>query len=533
MDRNQVKKKNNKIKNTAEEGDSTKEQPKRNLESKGKPFIFAIVIAYTPVLSIILLAALGVISLKSIYTGHIYFNAIHFAGQMRPPLGIQANQSALSIGASVTTLLTYTLIASYVAYANTEKQKTMNSSKVSKHNNKFDQNSSQILSAASAMLMGLGIISLGYRGGLNTIGYDDFHALPYILPAIYCSIIYAVKYIELKLKGPREVSSILCGIKIIFVTIGSIILPLSAIIAQRYHDRSLMKVISDNKHIAIETQENPQESFEKIVIAEVEHKTGKRFELFSWPFNFSPTIISEKSSKFPILWYLWYNESVEKNKNLRQYHACKLNPSDLPDMIVYKRWLLGNGIDSEIYGKCLIEIQNKYYKPMNKGEGVFINRKHVSLINDLIAEGKINLWNKPKESSMKSSYVNIKTNKSTIFKIDGHEKFYDSDVIGIQLGTYTRRNKGSLRICLNLNSKKTICAARFDKKQILDNTIRPLVFKNLQNNERSKNDHIIITDKSPSNALNANYVAIMSSKKDGYQAQHKIAVTYSPSFLEY
>lgn len=445
-------------------------------------------VAISPVVLLALSALAGVITIEAIYLGHIYFNLEIFGG-------LKGGITVLSKPGNTYQVINLLLAAGVIIMPLTlMHQKGLYSWR----------------NACASLTMSASVLSLGYRTGLTSL--NDFHSLPYIIPACLLCIVSSTDYAKVVLSD-KKVSKIM---RIALGTSAAIIAIAPGIIVQQTRTAGKIEIKVDKAlHLSVSKflgqNSSDVDTFTEDLIRKIETKNGRKVELFVWPFLPFKNTWHNRTSSYPMTGYIWYMEAVEKDENLKKYHICNNPNIKDPDIILYGRWIIA-GTDSNIYGQCLIEKQNKKY--LNPVSGIYVLKEHIKEVMQVSSKQEYTQltakenWNKGlaiKSDDLKP--LPIRTNKRTTSAIQTKEES-DLDSISVALATYNRENKGNIQICI-IKENKRYCSGKIAKENIKDNTIKRIQIKGLGRLKSGKKYRISINDETPgSNNQESQKIAI-------------------------
>jgi hypothetical protein len=429
-------------------------------------------------ISFLLLVVCGVVSLKGIYYGHIYFNQSIFS-KLASPLNLSLvlfrrhDLMVLNI-LRVTLFCSVLLVPACLQF--------LPGSSIGRPRWR----------ALALLPASLGLVSLSYRAGLGSI--SSFYALPYLLPATALTLIGCVAIYESYRRSPLGYRRSLLERLLIFMPLSLVILFSS----YRFFDPEFAtgNHLGTANHILTNSSLSRRPIEDEMVsklLSEIEsNEPGKRASIFAWPFNPVFFALYDRPSAYPINWFLWYNELVENDPKMKAYHAC--NPSlgltQSPDILYYARWLI-YGQDSEKYGKCLLRIMEKDY--IRISEKIYLRRDHAELLRSFYMERPYfkNLvtiltplnWNYSLELPSHFLPTLLQRNHTTSYLISAatNRRF---DTVGISLPVFKQAHKGEVSICLRvLPSGLPVCSGKIDMAMIRDDEMarfllqRPLIVK--------------------------------------------------------
>jgi hypothetical protein len=411
------------------------------------------------------LAVSGVVSLKGIYSGHIYFNQSIFS-KLASPLNLSfilhrqedhfaTNSLRLILFAGIF------VVPVWLQYLPSR------------------QNARPYLYALAVLPASFGIVFQSYRAGLGSI--TSFYALPYLLPAtalllVGILVIYE-DYQSLYLNESRRLLRT-CLISV----------PLTVMIffgiyraSDPEFSPSTVYLFSKVNHLLVDRPLSWRPYEDEMVsdlIAEIESRApDRKVKLFAWPFHPIFFAIYNRPSAYPVNWFLWYNELVEKDTTLRRYHAC--NPSlslgESPDILYYAEWVV-NGQDSAKYGKCLINIMNDRYVRLS--DKIYLRKDHATLLKSFYEEypqyknlstilEPLN-WKESEELPRHADPVLLQRNHTTQYKVVAQRDGV-FDVLGLTLPVFNAIHEGEVYVCLNLlPSDNPVCSDKVDMSIVRD-----------------------------------------------------------------
>lgn len=429
--------------------------------------------ALSPAISIALLNSAGIVSLHSIYLGHIYYNSKIFS-RLEPAVNFSLPAVGPKSGLPAALLAAAVIILpiSVLTYLNTYSSRSYSLEKASRQGHVKLERKRSILGYVSAAFSSISIITLAYRTGFARL--DDFHSLPYLLPALFITLAYSLRYLEEK--GLDSSQSFwlyrnLAGLALAFATTA---FPAAMIGIQRIAGRSAINIGSEiHPAIGITTdhQYPEKKSIERLILA-IESKESRRVTLFAWPFRPEVYYLLKRASKIPVMWYLWYNELVERDQEMSKFHVCSKELNEMPDLIFYNRWAAKDR-DSEKYGACLIDIQDRYYYRLN---GFFVMKGHGKLLRSLFRDPSSEdiaitpLWSLQEDKRILTP-IALATNKTAHLKMERVFQL-EGDKLGLMLGTYNRRNSGTLKACIISEDLERSCSREIDKSTLADNGVK-------------------------------------------------------------
>lgn len=454
--------------------------------------------ALSPALSIALLDTKGTISWHSLYLCHIYYN-LNILSRLAPAFNFSLAAEGPKSGLPATLLAAAVIILpiSVVTYLNRHTSRTYSLERATRHGPVQLGRKGTILGNFSAACTSISVLTLAYRTGFGKL--DDFHSLPYILPALFIALAYSLRYLEEKPLDSNQSFSHYRSSARLALAFATTAFPVALIGIHRLEGRSAINIGSEI-HPAISTTDRmypEKKRIERLILA-IESKENRRATLLAWPFRPEIYYLLKRASKLPVIWYLWYNELVERDQELSKYHVCSRVLNEMPDLIFYNRWTI-KGRDSQKYGACLIDIQDKYYNRLN---GFLISKKHGRLLKSLFLDPSLEdialtpLWSL-EEVKKGLVPITLKANQTARLKMEGIFQL-EGDKLGLMLGTYSRKNSGTVKVCIVSEYLERSCSQEIDKSTLVDNRVKIFLIPGYSSRHMTRSFvGVDIIDKSP------------------------------------
>lgn len=429
-------------------------------------------LALIGMISFVLLCIAGIIDLKGLYYGHIYFNQFIFA-KLASPLNlflmIFRPQDALWINLLRTALFSSLLILPvWMQYLRPEVRRPL-------------------LYSLATVPASLGIASLSYRVGIGSVSF--FTGLPYLLPVTALSILSCLIIVE-QIEHAGMPSSIWIVIRKCLLSAPAGLLVLFG--AYRFSDlefgRATIDSFSSVRHSLADQSlarvSNERDLVSRLIVMIETKNSSKSATLFAWPFNPVFFALHDRPSAFPANWFLWYNELVEKDPILARYHVCRTMPEleDYPDIISYSRVLIF-GLDSQKYGQCLLTLMRQNY--IRISDSIYLRKDHEPLLKPLYSKNpRYKLLSKvlvplnwPKNKDLPTDFVPaaLLSNSPTSFPIQA-ERDADVSMVGLRMAVFNTIHYGKVSLCLNnLSQVKSSCSAVVDMSNLRDDEVARFV----------------------------------------------------------
>lgn len=420
------------------------------------------------ILAFFALCISGIISLKGLYYGHIYFNQF-ILSEMASPLNlflvVFRSQDPLWINLLRATLITSLFVLPiWLQYLRPKLKRPL-------------------LYSLATLPASLGIATLSYRVGIGSISF--FTGLPYLLPVAVFSILSCLIIAE-QIQHAEMLSSIRILIRrcLVFAPAGLLLLFGAYRLSDSEFGRATTESFSSVRHSLADNslaRVSNERSLVSLLITLIEEKRPQRAtRLFSWPFNPIFFALHDRPSGYATNWFLWYNELVEKDRNLARYHVCSpgLKLSQHPDIISYSRVVIF-GLDSQKYGRCVLDSMGQHY--LRLSESIYLRKDHVKLMSELYEKhpqarllakilAPLN-WPKNKELPADLEPVVLDGNATTSFMIKA-ERDVEFDMVGLRLPVFNVIHYGEVSLCLKvLPRQEPTCSERVDMSTIRDNDV--------------------------------------------------------------
>jgi len=498
---------------------SRQTRPRRRLQA------LAIAAAFSPLITLTILMGSAIITAKSIYLGHIYFN-VNIFGSLSPPppfipdafdIQTQSLPFILIIGILVVPLL----INYYVDRSR---------SAITIFQRKSGLMGTVAANTSICLLISLSILSLSYRTG--PLAINDFHSLPYLIPASALIIVGCLRIAEArgvaKTASQTQPDSIADFILMLLASLPILIMGIYRLTSPTTID------IGSSIHQAITRYFGQYSNSTKLLlklISAIESKENNQAKIFAWPYWPDFYITTNRPTSYPVYSYLWYNNLLEKDAKLSKYNICKREDLKKPAIIAYSQWKI-NEYNSDIYGKCLIRLQNEsYFKLLSF---IYVRKDYKELAlktlrdwpnkNDLVTPSSA----RDTQERNDAIYIQIPTNKKTLLRIKTL-KPPSGDELLIQLGTYVRKNKGQLIFCVqNFSYRSKLCSRPIQKSKITNNSITSIAINGLSSMADGNRLILSIEDKTPiSTSGRGDEIAIMAiNSKSNDKPQAPILATW-------
>lgn len=421
-----------------------------------------------------LLAITGVVSLQGIFYGHIYFNQAIFS-RLASPLNLSfilfRQQDPAATNAL--RLILFAGIVIVPTWFQFLPSRTIRR---------------PLLHALAVLPASFGMVFQSYRAGLGSI--TSFYALPYLLPATALLLVGSLAIFE------QYQSLWVYGWKrpLRFLLVST---PLAVLITFGVYrgtdpefSPATVYLFSKVNHVLVDRPLARQPYEDEMVadlIALIEARTpAKKVKLFAWPFHPIFFALHDRASAYPVNWFLWYNELVERDKKLSRYHACdpSLGFSESPDILYYAEWIV-NGQNSAKYGKCLTQIMDERY--VRVSDKIYLRKDHEVLLRALYAENPhyenlsailtpVNIKN-DLPLPIHADPLVLKTNHATQYKIVAQrdDKF---DVLGLTLPVFNKTYSGEVYVCVNsVSPNQSACSQKVDMSVVRDVEMTRFIFR--------------------------------------------------------
>lgn len=420
-----------------------------------------------------LLALTDVVSLQGIFYGHIYFNQAIFS-RLASPLNLSFVLLRQQDPAATNALRLILFAGIFIVpiWFQFLPSRTIRR---------------PFLHAIAVLPASLGMVLQSYRAGLGSI--TSFYALPYLLPATALLLVGSLaiyeQYQSLWFKGWKR------SLRFLLVST-----PLAVLITFGVYrgtdpefSPATVYLFSKVNHVLVDRPLARQRYEDEMVgdlIALIEAQTpAKKVKLFAWPFHPIFFAIYDRPSAYPVNWFLWYNELVEKDRNLSRYHACdpSLSLSESPDILYYAEWIV-NGQNSAKYGKCLTRIMDERY--VRVSDKIYLRKDHEDLLRTLYAENPHyeNLstiltplnWRKDSQLPIHADPLLLQANHTTQYKIVAKrdDKF---DVLGLTLPVFNKTYSGEIYVCVNsVSPNQSACSQKVDMSIVRDVEMTRFIF---------------------------------------------------------
>lgn len=429
-------------------------------------------IALIGIISFVLLCIVGIIDLKGLYYGHIYFNQFIFA-KLASPLNlflvIFRSQDALWINLLRVALFSSLLILPvWMQYLRPDIRRPL-------------------LYSLATVPATLGIASLSYRVGIGSVSF--FTGLPYLLPVTALSILSCLIIVE-QMQHAGRPSNLWIVIRRCLLSAPAGLLVLFG--GYRFSDpefgRATIDSFSAVRHSLADQSlarvSNERDLVSRLIDMIERQNPSKTATLFAWPFNPVFFALHDRPSAFPANWFLWYNELVEKDRILARYHVCRTRPKleDYPDIISYSRILIF-GLDSQKYGQCLLALMRQHY--IRISDDIYLRKDHEPLLKPLYSKHpRYQLLSKvlvplnwPKNKDLPTDFVPVAllSSSPTSFPIKA-ERDADVGIVGLRMAVFNTIHHGKASLCLsNLSQKNGSCSAPVDMSNLRDNEVARFV----------------------------------------------------------
>ncbi|MCP9860056.1 MULTISPECIES: hypothetical protein [unclassified Cyanobium] len=473
----------------------------------------AIAASFSPVFTLLILASLGAITPIGLYLGHLYFNKVVFA-KFNPPLPFVPRDfdihSQLLPALLVLGVVTLPLLINQHTTKAPETESPYPQQRSGFSNSQFQRVCISFFTSSS-------ILSLAYRSGPFNLA--EFHSLPYTVPASALVLVGCLRLLEVR-RNTILASIESPGSNLKNRAIGiACILPLFLFGLFRYKTQT-NKPIGYSMHPVLERmidgEKNDTNRFLVELISAIESERGIHAKIYSWPFNPDFYAALDRASPYPSTWYLWYHTDIEKDPSLADYRVCNREDTERPSIISYAssaNFDKLSGHQSEVYGNCLIKLQNEEY--LKLGASTYIHKMHRQLARELLdtwpkkASYMVPLWHSSGTMADQTMYVGVPKNQRIRFKIPAR-RLTTTDGIHIRIGTYGRSSDGQVTFCVKdrLGTQKA-CSNALDKSRIVDNAIMAIAIKDSREILNSRQAILTVEDRtSQSSASKSPDIAI-------------------------
>jgi hypothetical protein len=147
----------------------------------------------------------------------------------------------------------------------------------------------------------------------------------------------------------------------------------------------------------------------------------------------------------------------------------------------------------------VIRLQKDYYYHI--GEDIYILKSHKAVLDKLKDIPKFSsIFMEPNWSGLPEraslTPVALTLNRTTIFRVHPKE-LRNTDTLGVMLGTYRKKNSGTITICMVTKSGQRSCSIPVAKETLIDNAVRPFYMRKSTSLAKDAEYTIEITDETP------------------------------------
>ena len=456
----------------------------------------ALLAACAPLGSLMVLSATKAVPFEGVWLGHVYFN-LNIFSKLNTTIGLAIiPKLSMNMFFCLALFTAVALVPIVITILVSDLAREPQHADAPRGRDRQPRNRTYLY--LSAIFTSLSLLSLGYRVGY--LALNDFHSLPYVAPALYMLVVYGCRLQE-EIGARRQSMPVRAQILNRYMTgFLTVCLPLISVSWHRIVGVPAIQV-GPNLHYLIDDSADRKDlrrQFIERVIYAIETSGRRRATIFGWPFTPWIYPIFQRASAFGLTGFLWYNELVEKDSALRHYQICSKKPEEYPDIILYRRWVTAGG-DSDKYGACVIRLQKDYYYHM--GEDIYILKSDKAVLDRLKDIPKFwSIFMKPNWSGLPEraslTPVALTLNRTTIFRVHPKES-RSTDTLGVMLGTYRKKNSGTITICMVTKNGQRSCSIPVAKETLTDNAVRPFYMSKSTSLPKDTEYTIEITDETP------------------------------------